>query len=118
LVNALPDIRPAKIKESCLPNLKKGEVDTDQKLSYLGDFVEADEKEDGEDDSTMEIEPKLYEYIFLIDRSGSMSGSPITLAKEALILFLHSLPMGAKFNVVSFGSDFEKVFEQSVSYDE
>ncbi len=40
------------------------------------------------------------------------------LAVEALKLFLHSLPLGSKFNVISFGSEFEKLFPESVVYDE
>lgn len=51
------------------------------------------------------------EYIFLIDRSGSMDGERITKAKEALIVFLKSLPEQSYFNVVSFGSNYELLFE-------
>ena len=47
------------------------------------------------------------EYIFLIDRSGSMSGQRIEAAKEALIIFLKSLPEDSYFDVVSFGSNHE-----------
>ena len=46
------------------------------------------------------------EYIFLIDRSGSMSGQRIEAAKEALIIFLKSLPEDSYFDVVSFGTNY------------
>ncbi len=35
-----------------------------------------------------------------------MDGKRIKLAIEALKLFLHSIPLGSKFNVYSFGSKF------------
>jgi cobalamin biosynthesis protein CobT len=71
-----------------------------------------------EDDLDLEISPKLQEYIFLIDRSGSMQGEKIKLAIGALKLFLHSLPIGSKFNIVSFGTEFNMVFTESVLYNE
>ena len=52
------------------------------------------------------------EMIFLIDRSGSMGGDSIKKAKEALILFLHALPMDCYFNIISFGSHFSGLFSE------
>ena len=45
-------------------------------------------------------------YVFLLDRSGSMQGGKIELAKEALRIFLQSLPAESEFQVVSFGTEF------------
>ena len=56
------------------------------------------------------------EFVFILDRSGSMWGKPISLAKESLKLFVKSLPEGSVFNVVSFGSSFETVFTKPVEY--
>jgi hypothetical protein len=49
----------------------------------------------------------------MIDRSGSMyyGQNAIGMAKEALKIFIHSLPEGSKFNVCSFGSRFEFLFD-------
>lgn len=47
-----------------------------------------------------------------------MGGTPIHLAVKALKLFLHSLPLGCKFNVYSFGSEFEQVFVKSQAYNQ
>uniref|UniRef100_A0A3B3Y993 VIT domain-containing protein n=1 Tax=Poecilia mexicana TaxID=48701 RepID=A0A3B3Y993_9TELE len=67
------------------------------------------------------------EFVFLVDRSGSM-GCPmnnstpqetrISSAKDTLLLLLKSLPMGCYFNIYSFGSSFEHIFPTSVEYSE
>lgn len=60
-----------------------------------------------------------HEFMFIIDRSGSMHGSRIKEAKDSLLLFLKSLPTGCYFNIIGFGSNFEALFkESSVPYTE
>jgi len=56
------------------------------------------------------------EYVFLIDRSGSMGGDRIEMAKSSLLLFLKSLPKDSFCNVVSFGSNFDLLEKESVVY--
>ncbi|KAH0786761.1 von Willebrand factor type A domain containing protein [Histomonas meleagridis] len=58
------------------------------------------------------------ELIFIIDCSGSMSGSRIAKAKECLDIFLHSLPTNCTFNIIRFGSRIDTLFPQSVQYNE
>lgn len=47
------------------------------------------------------------EFVFILDRSGSMMGSRIEQAKTSLIYFLKSLPTKSYFSIISFGSTFE-----------
>ena len=42
---------------------------------------------------------------------GSMSGNRMDNAKEALFLFLKSLPADCYFNIVSFGSRYSSLFK-------
>jgi hypothetical protein len=50
-------------------------------------------------------EVKEQEYLFLVDRSGSMDGERMEMAKKALVVLLRSLPQtGTQFNIVSFGN--------------
>ena len=58
---------------------------------------------------------KKAEFVFIVDRSGSMGGDRIDAAKEALLLLLKSLPVGCSFNVVSFGSSHQLLFPEGVS---
>eukprot|EP00092_Neocalanus_flemingeri_P042314 GFUD01046186.1.p1 GENE.GFUD01046186.1~~GFUD01046186.1.p1 ORF type:complete len:828 (+),score=250.72 GFUD01046186.1:263-2746(+) len=58
------------------------------------------------------------EAVFLVDCSGSMSGQSMNMAKEALQVFLHSLPFNSFFNIIIFGSTFQSLFPQSRKYDD
>ncbi|XP_019746744.1 von Willebrand factor A domain-containing protein 5B1 isoform X2 [Hippocampus comes] len=58
------------------------------------------------------------EFIFLIDRSGSMSGVNITRVKDAMVVILKSLIPGCLFNLISFGSTFKSLFSSSQNYEE
>ncbi|XP_030600287.1 von Willebrand factor A domain-containing protein 5A-like [Archocentrus centrarchus] len=67
------------------------------------------------------------EFVFLVDRSGSMGCATnyskqqetrISSARDTLLLLLKSLPMGCYFNIYSFGDSYEHVFPQSVEYSE
>ena len=74
--------------------------------------------EDTKEDSDEDEEMAPGEFIFVLDRSGSMSGNRIELAKQAVELFLQSLPEGSRFNVVSFGSGYDLMFSESSEYTE
>ncbi|KAJ3177499.1 hypothetical protein HDU85_005866 [Gaertneriomyces sp. JEL0708] len=57
------------------------------------------------------------ELVFLIDRSGSMEGSRIQQASQALSLFLRSIPVEKHFfNIIGFGSSHKALFDTSVEY--
>uniref|UniRef100_A0A3P9NI16 von Willebrand factor A domain-containing protein 5A-like n=1 Tax=Poecilia reticulata TaxID=8081 RepID=A0A3P9NI16_POERE len=66
------------------------------------------------------------EFVFLLDRSGSMDfptycgsrQSRIASAKDTLMLLLKSLPMGCYFNIYGFGDDYEEVFPKSAKYNQ
>jgi len=52
------------------------------------------------------------EFIFIVDCSGSMSAeNRIPLAREAMLLFLRSLPLDSHFNIIRFGSNYDVLFK-------
>jgi hypothetical protein len=57
------------------------------------------------------------EYIFLVDRSGSMNGSSIETVKRALLMLLRMLPNEQTiFNIFSFGSRVDALWRKSQPY--
>lgn len=51
-------------------------------------------------------------FIFIVDRSGSMGTKKMEMTKEALKLFIQSLPPGCMFEIISFGSQYEVLSPQ------
>ncbi|UJR19056.1 hypothetical protein I4U23_022187 [Adineta vaga] len=60
------------------------------------------------------------EFIFIVDCSGSMDEeNKIGLARQAMLLFLKSLPVNCYFNIIRFGSNHQSLFpEMTVVYNE
>ncbi|KAL4623768.1 von Willebrand factor A domain-containing protein 5B1 [Arapaima gigas] len=67
---------------------------------------------------TSDLKKVQGEFVFLIDRSGSMSGVNINRVKDAMVVILKSLVPACLFNVISFGSMFKTLFPTSQSYGE
>ncbi|CAA9962608.1 VIT multi-domain protein [Pyrenophora teres f. maculata] len=63
------------------------------------------------------LRPESPEIVFVCDRSGSMQTS-IGLARQALQVFLKSLPIGVKFNICSFGNTHSFLWPKSVTYNQ
>lgn len=87
-----------------------GDVDEEADLEINDDGDELDETPLATD--VQELSPPNESiYYFIVDRSGSMSGTSMNLTKQALVLFLQSLPIGCYFHIVSFGTDFEFMYK-------
>ena len=58
------------------------------------------------------------EIVFVVDRSGSMSGQSIAEVRNALQLCLRAMTADCFFNVVGFGSTYASLFAESRVYDQ
>lgn len=58
-------------------------------------------------------QPLARELIFVIDTSGSMAGTSIQQAKQALLLAVDSLGQDDRFNIIEFNSNHSKMFSSS-----
>ncbi|CAB1443043.1 unnamed protein product [Pleuronectes platessa] len=61
----------------------------------------------------LELHKATRELLFLVDRSGSMSGTNIHRVKEAMVVALKSLPSGTILNIVGFGTTIKPLFTSS-----
>jgi len=51
-----------------------------------------------------------FHFIFIVDRSGSMGmNNRMKIAKDALSLFVRSLPSDCSFSIISFGSNYQTI---------
>lgn len=54
------------------------------------------------------------EFIFVVDCSGSMeSECKIELVRQAMLIFVKSLPVDCYFNIIRFGTNYESLFARS-----
>lgn len=65
-----------------------------------------------------DVENAKGEFIFVIDRSGSMYGQRIVNLKKALAKFLTVLPKDSFFNIVSFGSSYSFYKSKSIQFNQ
>ncbi|XP_033993459.1 von Willebrand factor A domain-containing protein 5B1 isoform X1 [Trematomus bernacchii] len=61
----------------------------------------------------LELHKATRELLFLVDRSGSMSGTNIHRVKDAMVVALKSLPSGTMLNIVGFGTTIKPLFTSS-----
>ena len=65
-------------------------------------------------DEVFKVSNRPRELIFIIDSSGSMSGSSMTQAKEALIKALDRLNDTDRFNIIDFDDSFYPLFDSAM----
>ena len=80
------------------------------KLEQKTENIKKPSKED------LKLSPALF--IFLLDQSGSMAGSPIKVASKALLLFLQSLPAGSYYQIIGFGSKYKLYDDKPKEYNQ
>ena len=106
-MNLITQYDPKKDETSCifnliynkdnitLPSLDKPDINDE------GNYIELYQK------NIINSHPSLF--IFLIDQSGSMDGTPMELVKESLIFFLQSLPKNSFYQLIGFGTNYRYI---------
>lgn len=73
------------------------------KINYIDNGDEIDERDIDSSLASKNI------FTFIVDRSGSMTGEKMEITKESLKLFIQSLPVGSQYQIISFGSRYDKL---------
>lgn len=79
------------------------------------DVLQNANNDNNQQEDSMEVSQHS-EILFLVDQSGSMRGNPMDQTRQALTYFIHSLSTNCSFNIISFGSTFQKLFKKSQPY--
>ena len=85
-------------------------------LFYLDEEQKDFDKNITEIDDHDDPEVANGEFIFILDRSGSMGGDRIKSAIAALALFIRSIPPNSKFNIISFGTSHLAMYSSSIKF--
>jgi hypothetical protein len=64
------------------------------------------------------LPPSHPEIVFIADQSGSMKGSKNDALVSALMVFVKSLPLGVRFNIIAFGRSVKALWPVSQAYSE
>ncbi len=67
---------------------------------------------------TQDVERPAKTVLFVVDRSGSMSGNKFTQAKEALKFVLNNLQQGDTFNIIAYDSNVESFKPELQKFDD
>ena len=93
------------------PHILSGKDDANSEFIFIGIFY-----------WYIQLSTIMLSLYVLVDCSGSMTDeNKIGLARETMLLFIRSLPMGSHFNIIRFGSSFDILFKNelvTVIYDE
>ena len=126
--NAAPatigDTTPQALDKDLVVLVHPNEPHSPKAIPELGDRTLSQKKFMGSPAVMLNFFPKFEtkqaacEFVFVVDRSGSMNGSFIRSAGETLVLFLKSIPPGCSFNIIGFGSSYRTLFPSSVPYNQ
>jgi Ca-activated chloride channel family protein len=89
------------------------EKNGEHQLALMASFTPTNEDCRKVLDTSKKTDDVNNEFIFIVDCSGSMQDeNKIGLARQAMILFLKSLPVNCQFNIIRFGSNYATLFNR------